>query len=234
MSGPQSPATVRTGSAEAAGGTVSTADLVGTDLAGTADLGPRAARTRMRILAASRELFLEHGYAGTRIGQITAACAISRAGFYTYFRDKQEIFNALGVAAYRAVLNTVEAWDELPSQGGDRPVSREDLADWVAGYFAIMDEHGPFIFSASQSAPTDEQTQADAHRMQMRTAWALGTRIQARQRVPTDTPDTLGLAALALLDRSWFFSRPANLPVSDREMVRTVADWLAALLGPAE
>jgi AcrR family transcriptional regulator len=234
MSGPQSPATVRTGSAEAAGGTVSTADLVGTDLAGTdlagtADLGPRAARTRMRILAASRELFLEHGYAGTRIAQITAACAISRAGFYTYFRDKQEIFNALGVAAYRAVLNAIEAWDDLPSA-----VNREDLADWVAGYFAIMDEHGPFIFSASQSAPTDEQTQADAQRMQMRTAWALGTRIQARQRVPTDTPDTLGLAALALLDRSWFFSRPANLPVSDREMVRTVADWLAALLGPAE
>jgi AcrR family transcriptional regulator len=221
MSGPQSPVTVRTGSGEAGGP------------AGAPDLGPRAARTRDRILAASRELFLEHGYAGTRVGQITAACAISRAGFYTYFRDKQEIFNALGVAAYRAVLNAVEAWDDLPSRGGDSAVSREDLTGWVAGYFAIMDEHGPFIFSASQSAPTDEQTQADAHRMQMRTAWALGTRIQARQRVPSDTPDTLGLAALALLDRSWFFSRQANLPVSDPEMIRTVAAWLAAVLGAA-
>jgi AcrR family transcriptional regulator len=221
MSGPQSPATVRKGGGEA-GGT-----------AGGVDLGPRAARTRDRILAASRELFLEHGYAGTRIAQITAACAISRAGFYTYFRDKQEIFNALGVAAYRAVLNAVEAWDDLPGQRGDGAVSRADLAEWVAGYFAIMDEHGPFIFSASQSAPTDEQTQADAHRMQMRTAWALGTRIQARQRVPSDTPDTLGLAALALLDRSWFFSRQANLPVSDPDMIRTVAAWLAAVLGAA-
>jgi AcrR family transcriptional regulator len=222
MSGSQSPATVRTGSGEFGSGT-----------AGAADLGPRAARTRDRILAASRELFLEHGYAGTRIAQITAACAISRAGFYTYFRDKQEIFNALGVAAYRAVLNAVEAWDDLPGQGGDGAVSRADLAGWVAGYFAIMDEHGPFIFSASQSAPSDEQTQADAHRMQMRTAWALGTRIQARQRVPSDTPDTLGLAALALLDRSWFFSRQANLPVSDPEMIHTVAAWLAAVLSAA-
>ena len=218
MSGPQSRVTVRTGSGEA-GGT-----------AGAADLGPRAARTRMRILAASRELFLEHGYAGTRIAQITAACAISRAGFYTYFHDKQEIFNALGVAAYRAVQNAIAAWDELPRPGGGAAVSREDLADWVAGYFAIMDEHGPFIFSAAQSAPTDEQTQADAHRMQMRTAWALGTRLQARQRVPTDTPDALGLTALALLDRSWFFSRSAGLPVSDPDMIRTVADWLAAVL----
>src|SRR6201996_959158 len=189
------------------------------------ELGPRAARTRMRILAASRELFLKHGYDGTRIGQITAECGISRAGFYTYFRDKQEIFNALGVAAYRAVLNAIAEWDDLP-----RPASREDLAHWEADYVALMDEHGPFIFSAAQSAPTDEQTRADAHRMQMRTAWALGTRLQARQRVPTDTPDTLGLAALALLDRSWFFSRSAGLPVSDSDMVRTVADWFAAVL----
>jgi AcrR family transcriptional regulator len=222
MSGTQSPPAVRAGGGEAGGGT-----------AGAADLGPRAARTRDRILAASRELFLKHGYAGTRIAQITAACAISRAGFYTYFRDKQEIFNALGVAAYRAVLNAIEGWDDLPGPEGGGTVSREDLAHWVAGYFAIMDEHGPFIFSAAQSAPTDEQTQAAAHRMQMRSAWALGTRIQARQRVPSDTPDTLGLAALALLDRSWFFSRSANLPVSDRDMVRTVADWLAAVLDAA-
>ena len=220
MSGTSSPAAVRVESGgEASGGTASAAEL-----------GPRAARTRDKILATSRELFLKHGYAGTRIGQITGECSISRAGFYTYFRDKQEIFNALGVAAYRAVLNAIAEWDDLPSPGGGRTVSREDLANWVTGYFAIMDEHGPFIFSAAQSAPTDEQTRADAHRMQMRSAWALGTRLQRRQRVPSDTPDTLGLAALALLDRSWFFSRSAGLPVSDSDMVRTVAGWLAAVL----
>src|ERR1700723_1613479 len=137
MSGTQSPAEVRAASGGAAG-------------AGIAELGPRAARTRDKILASSRELFLKHGYAGTRIGQITAECGISRAGFYTYFRDKQEIFNALGVAAYRAVLNAVAAWDDLPSPGGGA-APRADLVNWVAGYFAIMDEHGPFIFSAAQS-----------------------------------------------------------------------------------
>src|ERR1700727_188013 len=215
MSGTQSPAAVRAASGSEAGADV-------------AELGPRAARTREKILAASRELFLKHGYAGTRIAQITAECSISRAGFYTYFRDKQEIFNALGVAAYRAVLNALAEWDDLP-----RPATREDLTNWVAGYFATMDEHGPFIFSAAQSAPADEQTQADAHRMQMRSAWALGTRLQGRQRVPTDTPDTLRLTALALLDRSWFFRRSAGLPGSDPDMIRTVADWLAAVLGAA-
>jgi AcrR family transcriptional regulator len=214
-------------------GTQSLATVRADGAASAADLGPRAARTRDKILAASRELFLKHGYAGTRIAQITAECSISRAGFYTYFRDKEEIFNALGVAAYRAVLDAIAEWDDLPGHGDGSTVSREDLTNWVTGYFATMDEHGPFIFSASQSAPTDEQTQADAHRMQMRSAWALGARLQGRQRVPSDTPDTLGLAALALLDRSWFFSRSAGLPVSDPDMIRTVADWLAAILDAA-
>src|ERR1700722_11928852 len=116
MSGTQSPAAVRAASAS--------------ETSTGGELGPRAARTRDKILAASRELFLEHGYAGTRIAQITAECSISRAGFYTYFRDKQEIFNALGLAAYRAVLNAVAEWDDLP-----RPASRDDLTSWVAGYF---------------------------------------------------------------------------------------------------
>src|ERR1700728_3246349 len=122
MSGTQSPAAVRAASGGEAGG----------GAGGDAELGPRAARIRDKILAASRELFLKHGYAGTRIGQITAECGISRAGFYTYFRDKQEIFNALGVAAYRAVLNAIAAWDDLPSPGGAGAVSRQDLADWGA------------------------------------------------------------------------------------------------------
>jgi AcrR family transcriptional regulator len=191
-----------------------------------ADLGPRAARTRERIISASRELFLEHGYTGTRIGQITEACGISRAGFYTYFRDKREIFDELGVAAYRAVLAAISAWDDLP-----RPASRDELAGWVLSYFALMDEHGPFIFSASQSAPADEQHRMDANRMQMRSAWAFGTRLQARQRVPSDAPDTLGLAAIGLLDQSWYYSRSVRLPISDQDMVHTVADWFAAVLG---
>jgi hypothetical protein len=36
-----------------------------------------------------------------------------------------------------------------------------------------------------------------------------------------------------MLDRSWFFSRSVRLPVSDRDMVRTVAGWLAAVLSAA-
>src|ERR1022692_2205409 len=67
----------------------------------------RGERTRSAILDASRQLFLQRGYAGTPVNAITAACGISRAGFYTYFKDKREIFNVLGQNAYRSVLAVI-------------------------------------------------------------------------------------------------------------------------------
>src|ERR1700709_2927605 len=71
-----------------------------------ADVG-RGERTRSAILEASRRLFLERGDAGTPINAITEACGISRAGFYTYFKDKREIFNVLGQTAYRDALAVI-------------------------------------------------------------------------------------------------------------------------------
>lgn len=56
------------------------------------------------ILDASRALFFDRGYAGTRINNITDARGISRAGFCTYFRDKREVFDLLGATAYREIL----------------------------------------------------------------------------------------------------------------------------------
>jgi AcrR family transcriptional regulator len=190
-----------------------------------ADLGPRALRTRDGILAASRALFLAHGDAGTRINNITLACGISRAGFYTYFRDKREVFNALGEAAYRAMLAIVGEWDEF-----GRPTDPAEVERWTQRYFAVMDEHGSFILASEQSAPSDDDFQMSSNRLQMRVAWSFGTRLQERQRTATESPDALGLAVLAMLDRSWFHSRAVRLPVDDRDMTRTVARCIVSIL----
>jgi AcrR family transcriptional regulator len=207
---------------DAAVGTVGT-------VAAAEDLGPRAARTREGILAASRELFMTAGYAGTRVNMITAAAGISRAAFYTYFRDKREVFDALGVASYRAASLVIAEFDDLP----ERP-TRGDLEGWTARYFTMMDEYGAFNFSSSMDAPDDEPFRASSTRLQMRTAWSFGTRLQRRQNVATDSPDALGLATLSMLDRSWFVTREAQLPVDEQDMIRTVAHCLAAILDNGE
>jgi len=187
-------------------------------------LGWRAARTRKAILEASKQLFLERGYEGTRISNITDACGISRAGFYTYFRDKREIFDSLGDVTYHGLLDVIAIWDSIP-----RPCAFGDAEAWVRQYFAFMDDHGAFILSA-QSAPADEDVRVASNRIQMRAAWLLGTSLRSRQQKPTDRPEALGLALQAMMDRSWYVCRVRQLPVDDPDMIRTIADFVMAAL----
>jgi AcrR family transcriptional regulator len=186
----------------------------------------RAAQTRDAIIEASRKLFLERGFAGTRINNITDACGISRAGFYTYFKDKQEVFSLIGEATYREIIEVVNRWDELPT-----PCSIADVEGWIREYFAFMDRHGAFIFSSTQSAPSDPRIRANSERMQMRVGWMLGSGLRTRQASPTDAPDALGLTTLAMLDRSWFYAHAQGLPVEEADLIRAIAVAIMGILG---
>ncbi|EAQ00620.1 putative transcription regulator protein [Janibacter sp. HTCC2649] len=181
-------------------------------------LGWRAQRTRESILEASRKLFLERGYAGTRINNITDTCGISRAGFYTYFKDKREVFNLLGQTAYDDILAVIALWDGLPMSP-----SREDIVGWVNAYFAFMDRHGAFIFSSAQSGPTDADVRALSKRMQLRVSFLLGMHLRSRQTEPTSAPEALGLTALAGLDRSWFLVTVQDLGVGRDDVIQAIA-----------
>jgi TetR/AcrR family transcriptional regulator len=181
------------------------------------ELGERALRTRNAILDAARHLFLERGYSGTRINNITDACGISRAGFYTYFKDKHEVAELLGETAYQDILDVIGKWDAMPT-----PATLIDVTAWVQDYFAFMDLHGAFVFAASQSAP-DEEFRKAALRMQMRVAFLLGMSLRNRATEPTDAPEALGLTTLAMLDRSWHFLNAQNLPVSQTDVINAAA-----------
>ncbi len=187
-------------------------------------MGRRAARTRGLILDASRQLFLERGYAGTRVNNITDACGISRAGFYTYFRDKREIFDTLGEATYHEILQVMALWEAMP-----RPCTHADVATWVWQYFAFMDRHGAFILSA-QSGPGDQAVGSASNKMQLRVVWLLGVHLRGRQRTPTDAPEALGLAVQSMMDRAWYHCHGQRLPVDDADVVNTIAGFIMAVL----
>jgi AcrR family transcriptional regulator len=169
-------------------------------------------------------LFLERGYAGTRIGDITEGCGISRAGFYTYFKDKREIFNALGETTYHEITQVVGRWKTMP----ERPTVA-DVDGWVREYMAFMDVHGAFFLSA-HTAPTDEDVRRSSRRMQMRNARAMGNHVRSRQADPTVEADALGLTVLALLDRSWYQTRVVELPVGFDAVVRSITAVIVELL----
>jgi AcrR family transcriptional regulator len=192
-------------------------------------LGERALRTRQAILDAACRLFLDLGYAGTRINNITDACGISRAGFYTYFTDKREVFNVIGESAYRDVLEVIGRWDAIPA-----PCTPGDVEDWVRRYFGFMDVHGAFIFASAHSAPNDDESRATNRRIHMRVASLLGTGMLRGRSETTGSPEAVGLATMAMLDHSWFNCRVRRLPVQDDDMIRTVASMIFTSIHPLD
>ena len=65
-----------------------------------------------RLVAAAREAFALHGYAGVNVADICAAAEVAKGTFYRYFDSKEAIF----LAAARSTVEAVgEQLDELPA-----------------------------------------------------------------------------------------------------------------------
>jgi AcrR family transcriptional regulator len=187
-----------------------------------AQLAPgRGERTRLAILDAGRRLFLERGYAGTPINAITEACGISRAGFYTYFKDKREIFNVLGKTAYHEALEVIAEWTEARE-----PFHPSDIQAWVGHYFDYMDHHGAFVLASAHSAPDDDEFRNSRNRMVTRASWKLG---QAIAGDGAHSPDVIGVAVMGLLDRAWYTVHRQTIAVDRDEMVAVVAEMIVAM-----
>jgi TetR/AcrR family transcriptional regulator len=184
----------------------------------------RGERTRSAILEASSQLFLERGYAGTPINAITEACGISRAGFYTYFKDKREIFNVLGKTAYRDALTVIAQWADAAE-----PFGPADVQAWVGHYFDYMDDHGAFVLASAHSAPDDDEFRNSRHRMVTRASWKLGQAIAGNGK---HSPDVIGVAVMGLLDRAWHTVHTRTVVVDRSEMIAVVAEMIVAMGNP--
>jgi AcrR family transcriptional regulator len=74
-----------------------------------------AEATKARILAAATEEFASHGIAGARVDRIAATAATSKAQLYSYFGNKDALFDA--VFAAHVVANV----DAVPLTAEDLP-----------------------------------------------------------------------------------------------------------------
>ena len=71
---------------------------------------------RARLCAAAEELFAEHGIEAVTMRQLAAALGVSPMTPYRYFRDKDEIIDAVRTGAYNRFADALEAAFEA---GGD-------------------------------------------------------------------------------------------------------------------
>jgi len=197
----------------------------GTNRLSPAEMGPRALATRQAILDAAKQLFLERGYEGTRIENITDTAGISKAGFYTYFPTKRDVFLTLGEDIYRDITAVIDAFADLPN-----PASRADVEQWVAQHWAFMEHSGAFILVAVNAGPSDPELREVAHAVQLQAARHLGRHLRARQTHPRRDETALGLVVLAMLERSWFFPRVIGLNINEQELQAAQADMIEHLL----
>jgi AcrR family transcriptional regulator len=69
----------------------------------------RTERTRARLLEAGLELFLEQGYDGVSIGEVTKRADLGAGTYYLHFRDKRGLYEAV---VRQALMDLRQRWLE--------------------------------------------------------------------------------------------------------------------------
>lgn len=187
-----------------------------------ASLGPRANRTIERILDATREVFLTHGYAGTTIDEVAKAAGLSRGSFYTYFPTKRDVLLAVGAhsaAESAAVVDKIALLE--PSLAA--------LVEWVDQYFEVLETHGAFAFAWTQAARQDDEIRIAGIKGHLRLCERLGKALGALGGRTIDDPVIVGLTAFSTIERAWDYCRLYGDSVDERAMRVEIARSLWAV-----
>ncbi len=163
-------------------------------------LGPRAQETIQRIVDATREVFLERGYAGTTIEEIAKVADVARASVYTYFGSKRDLLLAVGEKAADYTGLYIERLGEVGT-------TRLGLRQWVEEYFDLLDIYGSFAFAWTQAASQDDRISGEGRRRHLRLAKKFGTTLASTGGRTPEDPIALGIVAFSLLERSWAYSK---------------------------
>ncbi|WP_234825700.1 TetR/AcrR family transcriptional regulator [Mycolicibacter senuensis] len=185
----------------------------------------KSAVTRRAILDAARAVFARKGYSGTSVKDIAAGLHVTRANFYYYFRDKQQLFIELGTETYREAFTVIEAFDKL-----DGSPAITDVLQWVGDYFDYLERNGAFVARSIGDLPDDPKFTATVARLHKRAARTLGEYIAARSSADLSSPVALGMTVMAMLERSWFLVDTADVPISADAARRSNAEILTQLM----
>jgi AcrR family transcriptional regulator len=87
----------------------------------------RADEKRLRIAAAARPVFLEHGLEGAKTRDIAAAAGVTETVLYRHFRSKEEVFEVAVLAPVEALsLELLDIHTEFSSLTAQRRLERSE------------------------------------------------------------------------------------------------------------
>ncbi len=183
---------------------------------------------RDTILARAAELFAHQGYTATSMNAVAAACGVSKAGLYHYYRDKRELLFQI-TAGHVARLEQVVA-EVLSDDRGDAEARlRELISRFVREYANAQHEHRVLTEDVRFLADAErEQVTGAQRRVVAAFAGAVGAVRPTLQRNELDRP----LAMLLFGMINWMFTwlRPDG-SLTHEQMAPLVADLFFGGLG---
>ncbi len=191
-------------------------------------VGSAAEDTRTRILDASRDLFVEQGYAGTSVRDIADRLGMTKGSLYYHFASKEELLLAL-------MTPLVDALDDFVARANAAGAVTGDLLRVLVDR---LDEHGPVLRSLFGD-PSVAHSLLDRLRLPERIPAVLGAlggsddpivRLRARCALGVINAGVLAPSDFAPKDPC---GRPPNRPrLTDAEKRFLVGAALAVLAAP--
>jgi len=181
--------------------------------------------TRRNLLEAATREFAEYGLAGARVDRIAAASGASKVMIYTYFGNKEALFDAVFAAVVADVVESV-------------PIDAGDLAGYAGRLFDLYQasphilrlatwhtlERGPTAETPASAAANKEKIAA------VRRAQRSGT-ISARVEPAELLALVLGLAATGMVEQA-FDTSDARAVARRRRTITAAVELLTAATGP--
>lgn len=109
-------------------------------------MSTRKERTRERILKATLELLLEHGFQGFSLEKVARAAGITRQAVYLHFKSKAKLLEALVV--YIPLASGEQPIDELPAAS-----AMTDVVRFTARYLPRIDRFVRLIHAVRGDVP---------------------------------------------------------------------------------